>query len=301
MSDVTTTALHNLFRRCIAGAAPFVLLLLVGNAAAQGTPLKPPSSALTPPSSAAKPALPATALTAPSAPAASSPAQTTTSSSIAQNSPGKASPVALTRFKMVKVDGKMLDLTKLPDSTVLKGKSGKTITVARIKQLQARLDGVSTAPMITAQKGQSLKSLAAAPVGTMIALPGGKVTRSQDVAKVQNLVAKLSVKRVIKPAPMSLKTAQPTAVVGQGLTLADAMKRPASDVIQVGSRKYTAEQLRQMDALLKASPREPRGLLDRAASASGRTGNAPGSARLPGSGTPAGQTPAKSIRKGDGK
>lgn len=284
MSAVPTTALRDFFLRCIAGAAPFALLMLAGNAAAQSTPLKPPSSALTPPSSAAKPALPATALTAPSAPAAASPGQAATSPSVAQNSPIKASPTALTRFKMVKVDGKMIDLSKLTDSTVLKGKSGKTISVARIKQLQARIDGASTMPMITAQKGQSLKSLAAAPVGTMIALPGGKVTRSQDLAKAQTLIAKLAVKRVIKPVPVSLTNVQPTAVVGQGLTLAEAMKRPANEVIQVGSRKYTAEQLRQMDALLKASPREPRGLLDRAAS-SGRTG----------------QTPARTIRKGDGK
>lgn len=284
MSAGRTTALHYFFHRYLAGAAPFALLMLAGNAAAQGTPLKPPSSALTPPSSTAKPTLPPTALTAPNAPTAAPPAPATTSPNVAQNSPSKAAPTTLTRFKMVKVDGKMLDLTKLPDSTVLKGKSGKTISVARIKQLQARLDGVTTAPMITAQKGQSLKSLASAPKNTLIAMPGGRVARSQDLAKVQNILAKLSVKRVVKPIPVSLKNAQPTAVVGQGLTLAEAMKRPASDVIQVGSRKYTAEQLRQMDALLKASPREPRGLLDRAASA-GR----------------AGKTPAKSIRKGDGK
>lgn len=206
------------------------------------------------------------------------------------NSPSKAKQVLLTRFQSVKVDNKIIDLRTLPDSAVLKGRSGKTISVARIKQLQARIDGASTAPMMIAQKGQSLKSLAAAPSGTLISLPGGRITRSQDIAKIQTIFAKLGEKRVVKPIPVSLKNVQPAATVGQGITLADAMKRPASEVIQIGSHKYTAEQLRQMDALLKASPREPRGLLERVGTKAARSGQRPTE-----------QLKNKSIRQGDGK
>jgi len=270
------------------------------------TPLKPPQppqgSQLQQPG--AKPAAASsapTALTAPKSSSASTPAAPARTSAPAASVVSGGS-TNMTRFKMVKVDGKLLDLRTMPDSTVLKGKSGRTISVAQIKQLQARIDGASTTPMITAKKGQSLKSLAAAPAGTLVALPGGRIVRSQDLGKAQALLAKLSEKRVLKPVPVSLKNVQATAIVGQGLTLAEALKRPASDVIQVGSRKYTAEQLRQMDALLKASPREPRGLLDRAAAVGGRTGNAPATAKLPGGDRlPAGQMPAKNIRKGDGK
>lgn len=159
---------------------------------------------------------------------------------------------------------KMIDLRNLPDTHVLTGAGGKTITIARMKQLQARIDGGSTTPMMIAKSGQSIRTLASAPAGTLIALPGGKVTRSQDMAKIQTIVAKLSVKRVIKPVPVSMTNVKSQAVVGQGLTLADALKRPGNEVIQVGSRKYTAEQLRTIDAQLKASKRDPRGLIARA-------------------------------------
>lgn len=308
MSDAPTAVLpqrrsapYDCNLRVVASAAPLVLLLLVGNVAAQGTALKPPSPAF-PPSATTPAPKPATTGTALTAPTATPNSQSKAAPGVIQSAPSKASPVTLTRFTTVKVDGKTLDLRTLSDATVLKGKSGRTITVERIKQLQARMDRGSVAPMMTAQKGQSLKSLATAPAGTLIALPGGRVASSQDLTKIQGIMAKLSVKRVIRPAPMSLKNVQPTAVVGQGLTLAEAMKRPANDVIQVGTRQYTAEQLRQMDALLKASPREPRGLLDRAGSVGGRTGRTTGAANLPGSsGVPAGQMPAKTIRKGDGK
>ena len=181
-----------------------------------------------------------------------------------ENQPPKTlSDVAFKRFQTVIVDNKVLDLRTLPDSTVLKGKSGRTITVARIKQLQARMDGASRVPMVIAQKGQSLKSLAANPAGTLVTLPGGRVTRSQDLATIQNIYAKLSIKRVIKPIPVQQRNMPVAAVVGQGISLADAMKRPGNEVIQIGTHKYTAEQLRQMDALLKASAREPQGLLER--------------------------------------
>lgn len=231
----------------------------IGTVAAQGTPLRPPTAVPQSPTTSLQPPTP-------------NPAP-----ALQSNSPTNAQPTTLTRFKMVKVDGKMLDLSKLSDATVLKGKSGKTISVARIRQLQARIDGASATPMMTAKTGQSLKSLATAPAGTRIALPSGKIVQSQDLGKIQNIYAKLSVNRAITPIPLQVKNAQPMAVVGQGTTLAEAMKRPASDVIQVGSHKYTAEQLRQIDALLKASPRDPRGLLERAGSgpAAGRAGTTP--------------------------
>lgn len=289
---------------CTRSSWPVLLSTLLAVACASTVSMSFAQTALKPPQPpqgsqlqqpAAKPATPAnapTALTAPAAPTTAAP-----SKSLASSTPAVAgNPTTLTRFKMVKVDGKMLDLSKLPDSTVLKGKSGRTISVARIKQLQARIDGASTAPMINAQKGQSLKSLASAPKGTMVALHGGKVVRSQDMAKIQTVVAKLNVKRVIRPAPLSSANAnaRAQAVVGQnGLTLAGALKRPAGEMIQVGTRKYTVEQLRQMDALLKASPREPRGLLDRSAAA----GRSVGSVNTPRA-VPA---PGNSLRKGDGK
>ncbi len=180
----------------------------------------------------------------------------------------------LTRFHTLKVDGKALDIGALPDSTVLRGKSGKTITVAQLKQLEARINAASSAPVLIAKQGQSIRTLAAAPAGTRIVLPGGRVTRAEDMVKIQSIYAKLSEPRVVKPIPQSMPNATAQAVVGQGTTLAEAMKRPGGDVIQIGSRKYTAEQLRQMDALLKASPRDPRGLLERARGATppGRTG-----------------------------
>ena len=244
-------------------AALCALLMQTPNAAAQSTPLRPPVPLQAPISAPQTPQKPGAIQS--SAPVIAQPTVTTATT-------------PLTRFQTLKVDGKVIDLRNLPDSQVLKAKSGKTISVARIRQLQARIDGASAAPMMTAKTGQSLKSLAAAPVGTRISMPGGKIVQSQDLSKIQNIYAKLNVNRIVTPIPQQVKNAQPQAVVGQGITLAEAMKRPASDVIQVGSHKYTAEQLRQIDNLLKASPRDPRGLLERAGSgpATGRTGTAPG-------------------------
>jgi hypothetical protein len=198
----------------------------------------------------------------------------TPSAPLASTKPQLASVSALTRFLKLKVDGKAVDVSALPDSAVLRGKSGKTITVAQLKQLEARINGVSSAPMLVAKQGQTIGTLAAAPAGTRIALPGGKVARAEDMVKLQSIYAKLSEPRIVKPIPQSMPNATAQVVVGQGTTLAEAMKRPAGDVIQIGSRKYTAEQLRQMDALLRASPRDPRGLLERArgATPAGRTG-----------------------------
>lgn len=244
-------------------AALCTVLMQMPNAAAQSTPLKPPvplqppiiSTPQTPPS--------------PAALQSSSPLKVQPISPVVATTP--------TRFQTLKVDGKVIDLRNLPDSQVLKAKSGKTISVARIKQLQTRIDRASTTPMMTAKTGQSLKTLAAAPAGTRISLPNGKIVQSQDLGKIQNIYAKLSVNRTVTPIPRQVKNAQAQAVVGQGITLAEAMKRPANDVIQVGSHKYTAEQLRQIDNLLKASPRDPRGLLERAGSgpATGRAATTP--------------------------
>lgn len=247
-------------------AALCALLMQMADVTAQSTPLKPPI----PPQS------PTTSLQPPIPNPNPAP-------SLQSNSPTKAQPITSVapttqaRFQTLKVDGKVIDLRNLPDSQVLKAKSGKTISVARIRQLQARIDRASTAPMMTAKAGQSLKTLAAAPAGTRISLPSGKIVQSQDLGKIQNIYAKLSVNRAITPIPQQVKNAQAQAVVGQGITLAEAMKRPANDVIQVGSHKYTAEQLRQIDNLLKASPRDPRGLLERAGSgpAAGRAGTTP--------------------------
>ncbi len=247
-------------------AALCALLMQMPDVTAQSTTLKPPI----PPQS------PTTSLQPPIPNPNPAP-------SLQSNSPTKAKPITSAapttqaQFQTLKVDGKVIDLRNLPDSQVLKAKSGKTISVARIRQLQARIDGASARPMMTAKAGQSLKSLAAAPAGTRISLPNGKIVQSQDLGKIQNIYAKLSVNRTITPIPRQVKNAQAQAVVGQGITLAEAMKRPANDVIQVGSHKYTAEQLRQIDALLKASPRDPRGLLERAGSgaAAGRAGTTP--------------------------
>ncbi len=196
------------------------------------------------------------------------------SAALANNLVQPTSVSTLSRFRTLKVDGRAVDIGALPDSTVLRGNSGKTITVAQLKQLEARINGASSAPVLVAKQGQTIRTLAAAPAGTRIVLPGGKVARAEDMVKLQSIYAKLSEPRVIKPIPQSMPNATAQAVVGQGTTLADAMKRPAGDVIQIGSRKYTAEQLRQIDALLKASPRDPRGLVERSRSATppGRTG-----------------------------
>ncbi len=273
------------------------------NAQAQGSQLRPPSqlqsptqqppttqlqgSSLQPPTLRA-PAIQASALQAPAlqAPTPQLPPsrplvqtnQAPATTALA-NKPQLASVANLSRFRTLKIDGKPVDIAALPDSTVLRGKSGKTITVAQLKQLEARINSASTAPMLVAKPGQSIKSLAAAPAGTRIALPGGRVARTEDLVRVQSIYAKLSEKRVVRPVPQSMPNATAVAVVGQGTSLADALKRPAGDVIQIGSRKYTAEHLRQIDAMLKASPRDPRGLLERARG-NNPSGQAPSTSNL---------------------
>ena len=178
----------------------------------------------------------------------------------------QAQAMSTTRFQTLKVNGKLVDLRTLSNNDVLTGKNGKSISVARIKQLQARLDAAKGKSIITARQGQSLRSLAGEPAGTRIALPNNRVVKAQDLAKVQNVLAKLSTKRVVKPLPQAMNNAPAQAVVGPNLSIADALKRPANDVIQIGSRKYSVDQLRQIDNQLKASKYEPRGLAERAGS-----------------------------------
>lgn len=258
----------------------FVLAGGLSDAVAQGSQLRPPtqmqsSGQLQQPAQLQPPVVlqPPSSLQRPTLQAPTEPSQTpitSLSGSKVQLVPVKT----LARFHTLKIDGKPVDISALPDSAVLRGKGGKTITVAQLKQLEARINSASTAPLMVAKQGQSIRTLAAAPAGTRIALPGGKVARVEDVGKIQSIYAKLSEKRVVIPVPVSMTNATAQAIVGQGTTLAEAMRRPAGDVIQIGSHKYTAEQLRQIDALLKASLRDPRGLLERARSASppGRSG-----------------------------
>jgi hypothetical protein len=174
-------------------------------------------------------------------------------------------PMSTARFQTLRAGDRVVDLRTASDGEVLTGKSGRTITVGRIKELQAAME--SAKPVVVAKPGQSLASLSSAPAGTRVRI-GNRTVRADFLAKVQSLRAKLSVKRTPKPMPNSLQYANAKAdgVLGQnGLTIAAALKRPGNEVIQVGSRKYSAEQLRQIDAALRASKREPLGLAERAA------------------------------------
>lgn len=214
-------------------------------------------------------------------------------------------PTSRVRLQSVMVDGRAVDISTLPDTTVLKGSGGRTISVARVKQLQARLErgasaapaGGAKAPLIVAKPGQSLASLSQSPAGSRIQLPGGRVARVEDLSKIQQLRAKLNERRVVRAVPQSMDRASANAVLGQnGLTMAEALKRPGSDVIQVGQRKFSVEQLRQMDALLRASPREPRGLTDGMATSTPGAGNAATARLAAGSQRPSG--PVFQVRRG---
>lgn len=176
--------------------------------------------------------------------------------------------VNLTRFQTLKVNGKVVDLRNLSNNDVLVGKNGKSISVARIKQLQARLSGNtnvgrSAKPMVIAKQGQTIRSFSNESADTIIRLPNSRQVRAKDLAKVQTVLNRLAVKRIVKPIPTSMNNAQAQAVVGQNISLADALKRPGTDIIQIGSRKYSVDQLRFIDSQLKASKFDPRGLSDR--------------------------------------
>ena len=255
------------------------VLLACASAGAQ-TQLRPPSNAVQPQSNPAPVLMPQRPVTA-------------------------IPPTSRMRLQSVIVDGRAVDISTLPDATLLKGSSGRTISVARVKQLQARLErgstassaGGSRAPLVVAKPGQSLASLTQSPAGTRIQLPGGRVARVEDLSKIQQLRAKLNERRVVRTVPQSMDRATANAVLGQnGLTMAEALKRPGSDVIQVGQRKFSVDQLRQMDALLRASPREPRGLTDRIATSTPGATNAATARLNPGSQRPSG--PVFQVRRG---
>ncbi len=168
------------------------------------------------------------------------------------------------RMQNLNIGGKIVDLRNLPDSHVLTASNGRTITIARMKQLQARIDSQSTSPLIIAKPGQSLKTLAAAPKDSRVTLVGGQTASVAMLGKIEQLQIKLRTNRVVKPVPLSLPNVVAQGVVGQNnLTINEALKRPANEVIQISTHKYTAENLRQMDALLKANPRDPRGIAER--------------------------------------
>ena len=167
------------------------------------------------------------------------------------------------RFQTIKAGDRIVDLRTASNSEVLTGKGGRTITVERIKQLQGRID--ATRPTIVAKPNQSLASLAAAPAGSQV-MVRGQLVRPEMLGRVAALRAKLTQPRTVKPLPSAATyaNAKPDGIVGQGgLTMAEALKRPGNQVIQVGSLKYSADQLRQIDAIVKASPKDPRGLAER--------------------------------------
>lgn len=163
----------------------------------------------------------------------------------------------------IRIGNASIPLASLPDSKVLKGASGREVSVARLKQLHAVLN----APRVTldAKTALHLQSLAALPPGTRVHLATGRDIRAVDLAKIASLTAKLH--QPPGPAivlPVALKNAQPQETVGSGLTLAEALKRPGNEPIRVGSYVFTAEQLRTLDKTVRASPRDPRGLAERA-------------------------------------
>ena len=172
-------------------------------------------------------------------------------------------PQSTARFQTIKSGDRIVDLRTANDGEVLTGKGGRSITVGQVKQLQGRID--SARPTIVAKPNQSLASLAAAPAGSQV-MVRGRLVRPEFLGQVAALRAKLTQPRTVKPLPSATTyaNAKPDGVVGQnGLTMAEALKRPGNQVIQVGGLKYSADQLRQIDAIVKASPRDPRGLAER--------------------------------------
>jgi hypothetical protein len=185
------------------------------------------------------------------------------------------------RITTIKTADKTVDIRTLPGSEVLKGKSGKTITVERLRQLQAKIDSQRPAPVVIAQPGQKISALASSAPGTRVVLPGARTVRSEDMAKVQSVMAKLSQKRTPMPVP-SAQSGSATSVVGQGgFSMADALKRPGNELIQVGQLKYTADQLRQIDTAIKGSKRDARGLSERTPARAQPVAPTPSGPRVP--------------------
>ena len=172
----------------------------------------------------------------------------------------------------IQLNGNRVALASLPDSQMITSKTGRSISVARLKQLQAVLQnpqqakgGVAT---ITATRGQSLRTLTTLPANSRIALVDktgkntGVIASPGQLALIQQKMAKLSVRKTPILTPVSQPLGVATAVVGQDLSLVDALKRPSNQLLQVGNQKFSAEQLRLVDAQLKATGRYPGGLND---------------------------------------
>lgn len=173
------------------------------------------------------------------------------------------------RPQNIKIGSETIALHMLPDTQVFKGASGRTISVARLKQLQALLDPSLPAemkavgPIVKAQPGQSLASMAALPANTRITLANGHIATAGQLNEIKGLINKMNQPRTITPVPLVLANSQARLTVGPTLTLADALKRPASEPVRVGNYTYTAEQLRLIDSKLRASKVDPRGLIER--------------------------------------
>jgi hypothetical protein len=186
--------------------------------------------------------------------------------------------VSIANITTLNANGRAVDLRTANPGEVLKGASGRTITVQRVRDLQAKIASAPKPPApLVAKPGQKLATLTSAPAGTRILLPNGRSVSKEQLSKLQSIRAKLDQKRTPKPIPLPT-TAPAQATIGQnGFTMADALKRPGNEVIQVGSRRYTADALRSIDQQLRASPAEPKGLLDRTGRGAG-TASAPAAA-----------------------
>ena len=200
-------------------------------------------------------------------------------SAAAATSAAAPAPAAARRLEQVKVEGKAIDLHALPDNQVLRGKSGRQISGARLKQLHALLSGTANAnaavPTFKAQSGQSLKTLAAMPGNSRIQFDNGRMVRAQDLAKIVALTESLKQTRKPEPVPRALHGVTAKSAVGPSLSIEEALKRPGDEPIRVGKLVYSAQALREIDAKLRASPREPMGLAARATAVRNRTGAPP--------------------------
>jgi hypothetical protein len=139
-----------------------------------------------------------------------------------------SAPPSTARFQTIKAGDRIVDLRTASDGEVLTGKSGRTITVGRLKELQGAMSAAK--PIVAAKPGQSLAALTASPQGTRV-LIGGRLVRSEALGEIQALRAKLAVKRTPKPVPSAQQYAgaKPNATVGPGgITMAEALKRPAT-------------------------------------------------------------------------
>ena len=174
-----------------------------------------------------------------------------------------AASMAAPQPQAVRVGNATIPLATLPDDKTFKSASGREISVARLKQLHAVLN----APRLTvdAKTPLHLQSLASLPPNTSVHLAPGRDLRARDLAKIATLTAKLHQPPGPKVTlPVSLKNMQPQETVGTGLTVAEALKRPGNEPIRIGSYVFTADQLRTLDKTVRSSPRDPRGLAERA-------------------------------------